>query len=461
MKLSSLPTLLLASFAVVFLSGCVIKPSDADAEPKRLETVGRQQGYETDSIARRPLPELPSQPQWRDVLQRAFLANGELEAQYHEWAMAVHRIDQAGTWPTQPLELGFDYMFSGEEMKAFDRTTISVGLMDSTALPNKTYESAKVAWRDAQAAGERFRAAKFELQRQVLQAWAEYALQAERVRIQEENTRLLNLVASTAASRVRAGAAQQEQLRADVASKLAENELASARSTLEQQRAMLNAMLRREPDAPLPPPALLPDPREAPADDETLLAAGVNNNSELAALGFDQAARRAAIERARLEYWPEFNPMAAFTGSVSQSIGAAIVLPTQLPKIRAMIAESRSDLRRVQASTAGVRADRASQFSAAVLALRDAERRANVFRNDVIPLAIRTADLSRQGYSSGAVSYLDLIDAQRTLLDARLMLAEAATEREKRLAEIEELAGADIELLNKPRATTQRAEGEP
>jgi outer membrane protein TolC len=444
-----------AILLTILASGCVIKPSGSADELVRLEREAARQGYETDRTRRTVLPELPENPTWRDILRRAFYANGDLEARFHEWAMAVQRIDQAGSWPSQNLELGFEYMFSGEQMKAFDRTTVSANLMDASALPSKTYESAKIAWRDAQAAGERFRAAKFSLQAQVLQAWADYALQAERVRIQVENVQLLRLVSSTAASRVRTGAAQQEQLRADVTLKLAENELTTFRSELDQQRAALNALLLRPPEMPLEPPATLPEPRRLVADDDALLAAGVENNAELSALGFDESGRRSAIERARQEYLPEINPMAAFTGSVSQSIGAAIVLPTQLPKIRAMVAESRADLRRVQAALSQSRSDRASQFAVAVLAMRDAERRAQLFRLDVIPLATRTAELSRQGYSSGTVIYLDLIDAQRTLLETRLLLAEAITAREKRLAEIESLAGVDVETIGAREATTQ------
>lgn len=437
-------TLLLA------ISGCVIKPAEADFESRRLDDAGRTLGYTTarnKPTTRAGAPELPSAPTWREVLHTAFVANGELEASFHEWAMAVERIDQAGTWPTQNVELGFDYMFSGERMKTFDRMTFSIGLMDSSALPNKTYANATVAWRDAQAAGERFRAAKFDLQMRVLQAWADYAFQAERVRIQEQNLSLLQLVSDTAASRVRAGAPQQDQLRADVQLRLAANELATTKAVLDQQRATLNALLQRAPTDPLTPPPTLPMPRPIAASDEALLAAAVDNNPELAALGFDAKAREVAIQRARLEYLPEINPMAAFTGSVSQSLGAAITLPTQLPRIRGMVAEARADLRRVEAMSRQTRSDRAGKFAATLVALRDAERRAAVFDSEVLPLAQQTVELTRRGYGAGTATYLDVIDTQRTLLDVRLLAAEARTSRERMLAELEALAGMDVETV--------------
>ena len=64
---------------------------------------------------------------------------------------------------------------------------------------------------------------------------------------------------------------------------------------------------------------------------------------------------------------------------------------------------------------------------------------------------------SRQAYSTGAGSFLDLIDSQRTLLEVRQMIAESRIEREKRLAELEAIAGVDIETITHKAATTGRA----
>ncbi len=434
--------------AALVLSGCVVAPKEAKIEQDRVAEAGK--AYATSRSARvvADLPVDGTEITWREVLSRALLASGELEGAYYEWAMAVTRIDQKGTWPQQPLELGFEYMFSAERMKTFDRMTFSAGLMDATGLPNKAYQDAKVAWRDAEAAGERFRQAKFELQRKVLSAWADYALQAEKVRVQEENVRLLRLVSETAGARVRSGAPQQDLLRAQVELKQAENDLSTMRSDVERQRATLNALMVRPADAPLPPPVRLPEPRPLVADDSALLAMGVRNNAELAALDKDRLAREAGIARARLEYQPEINLTAAFTGSVSQTVGGMLVVPTRLPAIRAMVREARSDLRRVEAMADQARSDRGAQFAATLVALRDAERRTRVFQTEIVPLATRTLDLTRRGYASGSATYLDVIESQRTLLDVRLMVADARAMRERMLAELEMLAGADVETLS-------------
>ena len=193
----------------VLLTGCVLAPKEAKQEQARLDEA--QQPYR-QPFEKREVPELSDQPTWREVLRHAFLTNGELEADYWEWAMAVSRIQQAGSYPNSPVMFGFEYMFSDESMKSWDRTTLMAGFDagESLLLPNKVYQSGKIATRDAQAAGERFSAAKFDLQRRVLNAWVDYALLAEQVRIQRENAALLKLLNETAAGRVQAGGPQQD-----------------------------------------------------------------------------------------------------------------------------------------------------------------------------------------------------------------------------------------------------------
>ena len=90
------------------------------------------------------------------------------------------------------------------------------------------------------------------------------------------------------------------------------------------------------------------------------------------------------------------------------------------------------------------------------------ERQAAVFQEAILPRAQETLASLRQAYAAGTGTFTDLIDSQRTLLDVRLMIAEARMEREKRLAELEALAGVDIETLVAPATgTTTRPQTQP
>jgi outer membrane protein TolC len=103
------------------------------------------------------------------------------------------------------------------------------------------------------------------------------------------------------------------------------------------------------------------------------------------------------------------------------------------------------------------RRDRAASFVAALYAMRNSERQAALFRDTILPQAEQVLSSARSLYATGGQSFTDLIDAQRTLLDVRLMIAEARTEREKRLAELETLAGVDVETLGSAHALTTTA----
>lgn len=440
--------------AALLIGGCVVAPRDARREETALRDAGRPY---TRPVGRRVACDLPADADWTDILRRAFLANGDLEVAYFEWAAAVYRVRQAGAYPNTPVMAGFEYMFSGGNMKAWDRTTVTVAPdpMENLVLPTKTYQAAKVALADAQAAGKKFLAAKFDLQRRVLSEYLDFALLAEKARIQRDNAALLKLVFDTAIGRVQAGAAQQDVLRAEIAYRLAENELKVTDADLSRKRAMLNALMARAPQAPLPPPQRIPPPRTVPADDARLLAVAVEGNPELAALARQVQGRLDALELARMRYIPDVNPMAGFTGGIERFVGAMVSLPTVIPEIRGAIKEARADLRRVQATYRQGRLDRAASFVAALYALRDSRRQTEVFEQEVLPRAEQAVRMARASYAAGGASFTDLIDIQRTLLDVRLMIAEAKTAREKSLAELEALAGVDIETVVP--ATTQPA----
>jgi outer membrane protein TolC len=343
-------------------------------------------------------------------------------------------------------------MFSGERMKSFDRTTVNVGFdpMENLAFPTKVAQAGRLALDEARAAGKRFEVVKFDLQRKVLTAYLDLALEEEKIRVQRDNVALLKLVADTAADRVKAGGQQLDLLRAQTQYRLAENELAGMEPLRLSMRAMLNGMLARHANAPLNLPPVLPPSRPLSSDDARLIAAAVENNPELSRLAREVAGRKDAIELARMAYIPDINPMAAFTGGASQMIGAMVVLPTTIPEIRGRIDEARAMLRASEAMLRQTRSDRAAGFVAALYTLRNAERQAVVFRETILPRAQQALAAFRQAYATGTGSFTDLIDSQRTLLDVRLMVAEAQVEREKRLAELEALAGVDVETLAQP-----------
>lgn len=433
----------------LLIGGCSLAPQQTRDEHRKLQAAG--QVYEPP-FERWSMGEMPQPVRWQDALQRAFLVNGDLEAAYYEWKAAMTRIEAASAWPNSNVQVGFEYMFSKENMKSWDRTTLSAGFDPAMTLtlPAKARQAGRVALEEARVAGHRFEAAKFDLQRRVMRAYLDLALAEERIRIQRDEVALLKLLLETAANRVQAGEAQPMLLKLQMEHEFATNQLANQVAEAASMRSMLNGMLARNAQAPLALPPALPVPRLVAADDAQLIALAVDRNPELAGLARRAAGRRDALELARLAYLPDISPTASVTGSISQAVGAMLMLPTNLPAIRARIDEARALLRTAEAQARQARHERAGSFVATLYLMRNAERQSRVLREHILPAAEQILATTRQAYIAGSVGFIDLIDSQRTLLDVKLMMAETLIERERQLADLEALAGVDIETLAHP-----------
>lgn len=436
------------AFAAVLtlLSGCALTPSGTAGEQQKLSAAGKT--YEL-AVEKRELPEFPDAPTWEDVLQRAFLSSGELEAAYFEWKAAVERVEIASAYPNSNMSLGYSYMFSSERMKSFDRQTFSAGFDSSVnpSFPTKVMQKGKVALHEARASGERFRAAKFDLQRRVLSAWADYCLLASRARLQREQLSLARLASEATRVRAQIGGGQRELLKSDVMLRQNESEIKDTEAELAAARAILNGMLARDPDAELAAPAM-PGQRLLAVTDDVVLAAAVDQNPELAALAHEVEGRADALELARLQWIPDLSPTVMFTGSVSQAIGAAIMLPTNLAEIEGGIREAAAVHRASEAMLRQAKRDRGAALIATLIAIRNSDRQAVLFEQGVVPGAERMLANAQQAYAGGAAMYTDLIDAQRMAIEARFVVVRARAGREKQLAELEALIGTDIEALN-------------
>jgi cobalt-zinc-cadmium efflux system outer membrane protein len=435
------------SLAIMMLGGCVLAPEGTRDEHARLDEATGQ--YERPA-AERELPPLPRIASWRDVLHQAFLANGELEAAYFDWKAAIIQIDQAAAWPNTRLALGYSYMFSPQNMKAWNRTTLSGGFDPgmNLQLPIKPQTAGKVALDAAREAGEKFLAAKFELQRKVLSAYLDLALAEERLRIQRDEVNLLKLSMDSASARALAGGPLQDMFKAKTEWALAKNNLLNMDAAVRSSKARLNGMLAREAQAPLTIPSTLPPPRPVVQEDGRLIAVAVDRNPELAALARQVEGRKDAIDLAALGYLPDFSPSGAITGNISQAVGTMVMLPTTLPQIRASIDNAGAMARSSEAVLRQTEKDRAASFVANLYLMRNAERQAQFYRRTVIPLVDQTLSSSQQAYAAGQVSFAELIDSIRTYNSIRFMVAEVKVEREKRLVELEALAGVDIETLS-------------
>ena len=78
------------------------------------------------------------------------------------------------------------------------------------------------------------------------------------------------------------------------------------------------------------------------------------------------------------------------------------------------------------------------------LRVQTARRSAALFRNELVPKTAQTVEVSRTSYEKDKSSFLDLLDAERSLRDVRLKQIQVVTQYESAVADLERAVGADL-----------------
>ena len=67
-----------------------------------------------------------------------------------------------------------------------------------------------------------------------------------------------------------------------------------------------------------------------------------------------------------------------------------------------------------------------------------------LLRNELIPKTAQTVEVSRTAYEKDKSSFLDLLDAERSLRDVKLKYIQAVTQYEVAVADLERAVGSDL-----------------
>ena len=90
----------------------------------------------------------------------------------------------------------------------------------------------------------------------------------------------------------------------------------------------------------------------------------------------------------------------------------------------------------------------ATALQLAMYGYRDAGRKINLYRDGLLPKADEAVAATATAYQAGTSDILDLLDAQRVLLEFQLALERALADSSQRLAEIEMLVGRPLPRMD-------------
>jgi len=378
-----------------------------------------------------------------DYVRLAFTRNAGLRAAFDRWQAAVERVPQARS--LEDPSLSFEYFI--EQMD----TRYGVSLTQSFPAFGTLRMREGRAAAEAQTALHAFDAERFALYERVVRAVHEYGYLSRATDVADENLHLLEQLEQAAEAGYRSGAgAQADWTLVQIEKERVADRLASLRDQRRMQSVGLAALLN------LPAGDLLPWPQIAfsgpAALDETALAELLAElNPELKAAESGIEAARHGRDLARRAGWPGFMlgggwmVMPGMEGRGDESdvrLMAGISLPIWRGRIRAGGREADAMLQAAEQDRDEMRNRLRTELSMATFQFRDAERRVELFTNSLIPKAEQVLASEQQAYAEGKADFAAWIEAQRTLLEFRLLAERAVADREIALADIGCCVGA-------------------
>lgn len=388
----------------------------------------------------------------------AAAANPGVWAAYERWQAARERPAQAGALP-DPM-LSYRYAI----MRPQTRTgPLRQGLevMQTLPWPGRLRLRREAANAEAEVARAAYHQQVAEVLREVDEAWYDAYFLERSIEVVRRNRELLALLEEVLRRRYASGEAEFADL---IRAQLELGTLDDRLRTLTDQRrpvaARLNAALDRPAAAPLARPRTLVE-RSLEVSDARLSAWVQAESPELAALDREVEREAASAELARLEARPDLTfgvewmdigpavtPGVEGSGEDDWIVSLSLNLPVWGGRVGAARDEARARRRAAVLSRELATRRLETETEATLYDLRDAERRVVLYRDTLLPRARQSFEAQEVAFRGGRAAWLDLLDAERTLLEFELALERARTDVAQAHSRLERLAGRPLSTLD-------------
>lgn len=338
---------------------------------------------------------------------------------------AEANVEQAGAPPNPEISVEAENIMGSGPYDGFEDAEITYGVTQTLETPGKRGGRVNVAGAQRDQSHFTEDSTQLDLIRDVTIAYAAIAAGENDVRILEDDERRARAVHDSVAAKVYAGKEPPiQKTKANVALSSATIALDRARRDLEARYAKLSALMGEGGsvftiDAASLPGMTIPDTLDS-------YRARTRGGTDIAAMQAMVAEAKAALSLEKANAVPDPTFMIGvrdFRGDNEQALVAGISFP--IPVFNA----NRAGIRRAgHELNAAMLDERGAQLSLDALVKEvygnfvSAYRETEMLKDTVVPGAEEAFAIAREGYDAGKFEYLDVLDAQRTLFDARRQL---------------------------------------
>ena len=377
-----------------------------------------------------------------DAIQKAIDASPRLKSVTAGFEAAKGAEDQAGYWPNPELGFEAENVAGGGQFSGTDSAEYTYGLSQTVEIGGKRSARKNAAQAVREAANSDVLAERLNLERDIHIAYSEVLAEAEAVKLAIDQEKLAKGVLATVSKRVDAAAEPEiQRSKAEVAyatSVIAreqeERQLKIAKEKLARLwgASKLDVSLDHAHFFDLQAPTAIHSYREK-----------LDRIPDMQRLAYMKAEKESLLELEKAQAIPDPNfslGVRDFRDSGDQAFifGVSLPIPVlnqnsgNVAKARAEVTQIESDARQAELMLEQQLTENWQQWNTA---FSEAER----MQTTLLPAAEKAFKLARSGYEKGKFPYLEVLDAQRTLFNARAQYHDSLKRYHSARANVERL----------------------
>jgi cobalt-zinc-cadmium efflux system outer membrane protein len=396
-----------------------------------------------------------------DYLSYAAQHSPALKAAFYQWKSVVEKSGYTGALPDP--RISYTYFLETVETRVGPQNQ-RIMLRQSFPWFGTLDAKKQITLEAANAAYQKFQSQRLRLHYQVKSAYYEYYYLGRDITITRDNLELLGFWESVARAKYRVALKQHpDVIKAQVELGKIEDRL----YTLEDRVAPAAAQLRAATN--LPNDIALPVPTEIQIDEidvvrEQVIEQALSENPDLKAVESlvdkQVAVRRLAGKMSLpnffvgldyIETGDAINSSMPESGKDPWMATVGISVPIWFGANKARKEEADAQYRRAQNILADAQNKLVALTETIIFGYEDALRKTRLYRDGLVPKAEQSLNANYTAYQAGEADFLNLLDAQRQLLDFQLMYERSKSNLAVRRAEIEMITGRELRFLSSDR----------
>lgn len=389
------------------------------------------------------------------ALQIGESQNPGLQASQNLWKATEEQIAVKKALPDPSISYGY-YFESVETRVGPQNHRFSV----SQKIPGFGKLSLKksIAQQESEAVQQKVQQKRLMLNHQITKAYADLYYLKRSIDVTEDRIQLIQDLEQVARTRYQSGSPMGAILQAQVELGRLEDQLAALNDQRIPRSSRLNALLNRPKNAPLAWPKHVTY-RPIHISAEQLRTSITQFNPELSEWDQRIEKNEQQIKLAKRERFPDFvvglqyiqtdeADMTVSDSGKDPIIGTVgLTLPIWAGKNRGRIQSAAYQKTAAMLNRDNRQQELESALQEVLFELRDADRKINLYKSSLIPKAKQSLEVNRKGYESGTMEFINLIDAERMLLEFELANERAMADHLIARAKLSQLTGTDY-LLN-------------